>query len=813
MSYNVNEKSRKAVFSGGSIQLEYLLNGTIICCSCDVIVVPSGLKLFDAFCYHHELVRRVIDVNCQKRNDTENVLSRGFSSCRHASRRDLMPGSIDIQIDHPNTVTSYMCSEMWQDLCSRIGCDLMMHVLQNMSMFHKMAKGNLVQISGTVVDRSKIKDKNHRCSGQIVQFLQHLPLLDPRALVSRSKGSPENKDNAFVHMNSVEFDHIVDQIGIVSSDLANENGSISSNCRASTPVIDPLKFNKTPSTRTSPFDEDTCTSSLSPGRPVEPLKISAERAHEIRWLWEVVAGKEVVPKHGECSDDTTLSPEIPFSPPPRMRSRLRSVRTQSKYDRKAGTNSIVQPPYKRKWQMEDHDESVLGMSDKCIEECNSNTTFEKDSPPVCLKHEFVGSKELEKENIDTGLGDREEELEDSAPLSPEIPYSPPRKYSRVNSSCLKLNYKCETDSRALFQGPFDKMPQMRSLDHGLASKEDASCIETEGSQICTNLARDFRAVLSKQEIMVKEDLRESNAPSGLENGEICDKDCVKISCMENDNPPLDFENGNRFDVSSRGNADIVKVDGESNVRDRQQRDWQLNVKKLLKGNVNDARENRASCGEATGRECEEDVCNVKMDEDKEDKKQYATILNEFDGMKKDVKLKPMETGIDERFAFRMRKIMYSKHLREGLRSSHVLNNVRPSNKGAHILGLHIFCSIPKTSASQTKDAKCQFEQGSSVSKLPKNLRRSLPMLRQLINDYKKLKISKHLARHCPSSKEIKKLRQCYNLHRKRLIKDPSLKFNFEEQKTLYDTALKDCIPPYKVRGNRLNVSFDSSLLI
>ena len=188
--HNVNERSRSEIFKDENNRLDYVLDGTIICCGCDVDVIPRALKLFDSFCYQQDLVRRVVETKCQSRTQMENVISRGFSLCKHDSARERLFGSNGIQIDHPNTMTSYMCSEIWGDLCSRVGSDLMLHILQNMSMFHKMSRSNLLQVTGTVFDKSKMLSDNHKCNGHFLALLQQLSRLNPEMLTITKQGSP-----------------------------------------------------------------------------------------------------------------------------------------------------------------------------------------------------------------------------------------------------------------------------------------------------------------------------------------------------------------------------------------------------------------------------------------------------------------------------------------------------------------------------------------------------------------------------------------------------------------------------------------------
>ena len=533
--HSVNEKSLKDIFKDENNRLDYVLDGTIICCGCDVDVIPRALKLFDSFCYQKDLVRRVVEAKCQSRTQMENVISRGFSLCKHDSKRERLFGSNAIQIDHPNTMTSYMCSEVWEVLCARVGSDLMLHILQNMSMFHGVSKSNLLQVTGTVVDKSKMLSDNHKCNGQFLELLKQLSHLNPETFALTNQGSPD----------------------------MNKQVASSVDCQEPSGGVEQKRDNFT---------------------VLEFLKIG-----------------------------TTLNKRL----------------------------------------------------------------------------------------LDMLSG-----------------------------------YKC----------------------------------------------------------LEKENLSQENTGSGLECSKVRNRDCTNLSGVTDMNPALHFEAGGNV-KEENGSENILEEETKTSsisVNKRKRKRQQISGQKTSEGKL--------ICCSKGIKICEDSLSDEQKEESKELGKKHCSVLDRTYRKKKGMKFKPLSSQINEETAFRMRRIMYGSHLREGLHRSHILNSVDCSNKGACVLAFDIFCSGPGKNKSSIKasSSSSQSQQNPRTMKLPRNLQRSLPLFRQCIDNYKKLKVHKLLERHCSSSMEVSDLLKAYRIHRKKQVKNSSLKFDAESQMKLYVAAFSDSIQPYKV---------------
>ena len=907
---NIDEKSRKAVFSDDSNRFDALLDGTIICCGCDVDVVPRALTLFDAFCYQDELVKRVIEVNCRKGQEAENVLSRGFSMFKHDSKRKRLPGSFGVQIDHPNTVTSYICSEIWQDFCTRIGCDLMLHILQNMSLFHKMARNNLFQVTGTIVDKSKVKARNHSCNGQFLDFVKHLAELNARTLSPQSQESLLNNSEAVVSIGALEAAYLIDQSDELPGTPAFSTGPVSQNVPTSTPIDDMPKRTNSANAAASPFDHDNSLLGLE-----FPVKLSRKRVYEIRWLWDAMTDRDedamtdrdeyAMTDRDEIGDSEEYSEDGAMFIPdfPKRHSRDNSRHTNKLYNSEAGSCITQQPPLKRKWPTE---ALHVGMENKTsmryngIEECNISAILENDIPSwspkneiiasekeedtaegfvdspgivfstpkklsrvslwrakerhnsdansyetvqrpgkrkrwmeednvemtsranMCyieteensnstnvedefssrsVKHKILDNKSYNKEHKATGVEECEEYSDDETIWSPGVALSTYKRHTKGSCSCTKENDSSEITSCTSLKLPCKKKQRMEDHTVDIRNRADMCYTESKENRSSASCAKDLSAFL-KQECLASKKFCKENTVRELENREKCCEECINSSCTTSIHSPLHF--GKDSDISGVENVDthgkenVSKRDNKDEVAQRKRQGQQRTSKRKSKRSLTNITGNRRFCGIDGGEKCSGVGRDAEKKESKEVKKAVGTILNDINRKNNVMKFKPLESHVDEKHAFRIHRIMYSTHLGEGLYRSHILNNIDPSNKGARMLALNIFCSKPHEENNPVLQGNNLADQSKQVTKLPKSLRRSLSLIRKLIHNYKKFKVHTCLKRYCPSSKSVKKLLQSYRLHKKRLIKDSSIRFDTDKQKKLYDAAFNDNIPSYKV---------------
>ena len=99
-----------------------------------------------------EIVNRVIEHVC--RSNKTNVLAFGFESLSGYGKKGTVAGTIGIQNSYPNTIVSYLrTTRAWQVLHERIGDDLMIHLLQNVSMFVKVNAKCYFQVAGYPISR------------------------------------------------------------------------------------------------------------------------------------------------------------------------------------------------------------------------------------------------------------------------------------------------------------------------------------------------------------------------------------------------------------------------------------------------------------------------------------------------------------------------------------------------------------------------------------------------------------------------------------------------------------------------------------
>lgn len=101
----------------------------------------------------HRSIERLLDSNCS------NVLTFGFTLMREGYNRALLAGSNRVQVRAPNTTVMYLKTKVWSEIHELLGDSLLMHILQNLSMFLAVKNGCFVQLCGTpLYERSVISN-------------------------------------------------------------------------------------------------------------------------------------------------------------------------------------------------------------------------------------------------------------------------------------------------------------------------------------------------------------------------------------------------------------------------------------------------------------------------------------------------------------------------------------------------------------------------------------------------------------------------------------------------------------------------------
>ena len=109
----------------------------------EATLTPIGKCSFTYEQVLHRSIERLLD---SKRS---NVLSLGFTLMREGYNRVLLSGSNRVQVKAPNTTLMYLKTKIWAEVHSLLGDSLMMHILQNLSMFLVVKNSCLVQLCGT----------------------------------------------------------------------------------------------------------------------------------------------------------------------------------------------------------------------------------------------------------------------------------------------------------------------------------------------------------------------------------------------------------------------------------------------------------------------------------------------------------------------------------------------------------------------------------------------------------------------------------------------------------------------------------------
>lgn len=148
-------KQRKAIRliqDGDPVEYRVLLKSTLVAVPRDQSATlpfnPTQAQWFTL----KEIINRVIEHVC--RSNKTNVLAFGFESLSGYGRKGTVAGTIGIQNSYPNTIVSYLrTTRAWQVLHERVGDDLMIHLLQNVSMFVKVNAKCYFQVAGYPISR------------------------------------------------------------------------------------------------------------------------------------------------------------------------------------------------------------------------------------------------------------------------------------------------------------------------------------------------------------------------------------------------------------------------------------------------------------------------------------------------------------------------------------------------------------------------------------------------------------------------------------------------------------------------------------
>ena len=147
-------KQRKAVRliqDCDPVEYRVLLKSTIVAVRDESALLPYNPKQTQWFTLK-EIINRVIEHVC--RTNKTNVLAIGFESLSGYENKGTVVGTVGIQNSYPNTIVSCLkMTRAWQLLHERIGDDLMIHLLQSMSMFVKVNSKCYFQVAGYPINR------------------------------------------------------------------------------------------------------------------------------------------------------------------------------------------------------------------------------------------------------------------------------------------------------------------------------------------------------------------------------------------------------------------------------------------------------------------------------------------------------------------------------------------------------------------------------------------------------------------------------------------------------------------------------------
>ena len=151
---------------GDTEEYRRLLRSTIVAIPRDQSPLknPSRARL----CSMSEVIYRVIETTLKSKSRHTSVLALGYERPRVNEKYGTVAGTIGIQNVYPNTVVGYLkTSQTWSTLHSRIGDDLMVHLLQNLALFVEMPLRCFLQVSGQPIHLLLPLDDNPTCQGRL----------------------------------------------------------------------------------------------------------------------------------------------------------------------------------------------------------------------------------------------------------------------------------------------------------------------------------------------------------------------------------------------------------------------------------------------------------------------------------------------------------------------------------------------------------------------------------------------------------------------------------------------------------------------
>lgn len=147
-------KQRKAprlIQDRDPVEYRVLLKSTIVGVRDQSAVLPYNPTQTQWFTLK-EIINRVIEHVCQTKKT--NVLAFGFEALNGYGNKGTVVGTVGIQNSYPNTIVSCLrTSRAWQLLHERIGDDLMIHLLQSVSLFVKVNSKCYFQVAGYPISR------------------------------------------------------------------------------------------------------------------------------------------------------------------------------------------------------------------------------------------------------------------------------------------------------------------------------------------------------------------------------------------------------------------------------------------------------------------------------------------------------------------------------------------------------------------------------------------------------------------------------------------------------------------------------------
>ena len=144
-------KATRLIQDHDLVEYRVLLKSTIVGVRDQSAVLPNNPTQTQWFTLK-EIINRVIEHVCQTKKT--NVLAFGFEALNGYGKKGTVVGTVGIQNSYPNTIVSCLrTSRAWQLLHERIGDDLMMHLLQSVSMFVKVNSKCYFQVAGYPISR------------------------------------------------------------------------------------------------------------------------------------------------------------------------------------------------------------------------------------------------------------------------------------------------------------------------------------------------------------------------------------------------------------------------------------------------------------------------------------------------------------------------------------------------------------------------------------------------------------------------------------------------------------------------------------